>query len=192
VSHPVRIAVTDDLRRSRPTVLLRLLLVVPHYVWLSIWSWAALAVVVFEWLWALFAGRIDEDAHRWLARFLRYHVHVSAYVFLLANAWPRFDGRPGYAVDLEVDAAAPQSRGTVAFRAVLAIPAFVLASVLGTMLAVIAVAGWVVALALGRMPAGMEELGAYCLRYQAQAYAYLFLLTSRYPALSAPELRAGR
>ena len=26
---------------------------------------------------------------------------------------------------------------------------------------------------------------AYCLRYQAQTYAYLFLLTSRYPSLAS-------
>jgi hypothetical protein len=28
-------------------------------------------------------------------------------------------------------------------------------------------------------------LTAYCLRYQAQTYAYLFLLTSRYPSLAS-------
>jgi hypothetical protein len=31
----------------------------------------------------------------------------------------------------------------------------------------------------------MRDLIAYCLRYQAQTYAYLFLLTSRYPSLAS-------
>jgi hypothetical protein len=29
----------------------------------------------------------------------------------------------------------------------------------------------------------MRNLGAYCLRYEQQAYAYQFVLTSRYPSL---------
>ena len=40
-------------------------------------------------------------------------------------------------------------------------------------------------LALGRLPKGMRDLIAYCIRYQAQTYAYLFLLTSRYPSLAS-------
>jgi hypothetical protein len=31
----------------------------------------------------------------------------------------------------------------------------------------------------------MRDLMAYCLRYQAQTYAYLLLLTSRYPSLES-------
>ena len=37
------------------------------------------------------------------------------------------------------------------------------------------------ALALGRMPEGLRNLGAYCLRYSAQTYAYAYLLTDSYP-----------
>jgi hypothetical protein len=31
------------------------------------------------------------------------------------------------------------------------------------------------------MPEGMRNLGASCLRYSAQTYAYALLVTSRYP-----------
>ncbi len=34
------------------------------------------------------------------------------------------------------------------------------------------------------MSQGMRDLSAYCLRYQAQTCAYVFLLTVRYPSLS--------
>ena len=67
----------------------------------------------------------------------------------------------------------------------LVVPAYVFAAVLGTVAQVIAFAGWFVCLVLGRMPEGMRDLIAYCLRYQAQTYAYLFLLTSRYPSLAS-------
>jgi uncharacterized protein DUF4389/putative oligomerization/nucleic acid binding protein len=49
----------------------------------------------------------------------------------------------------------------------------------------VAVAGWFVCLALGRMPKGLRDLGAYCLRFNAQTSAYLLFLTDRYPALGS-------
>ena len=39
--HPVQLQLSDDGRRSRLTVFFRLLLVLPHLVWLSLWFVAA-------------------------------------------------------------------------------------------------------------------------------------------------------
>ena len=47
---------------------------------------------------------------------------------------------------------------------------------------------WFAALGTGRVPAGLRDLGAASLRYQAQAWAYALLLTPRYPD-SSPALR---
>jgi hypothetical protein len=88
-------------------------------------------------------------------------------------------------VDLEIDPPQPQRRFVTFFRVVLVIPAYVFATVLGTVAQVVAVIGWFASLVLGRMPKGMRDLMAYCLRYQAQTYAYLLLLTSRYPSLAS-------
>ena len=69
-------------------------------------------------------------------------------------------------------------------------PALLLASAYFGVTIVVAVLCWFVALATGRVPLGMRDLGAASLRYQAQTYGYVFLLTSRYPdsspALTAP------
>ena len=46
----MRLVVTDDLRRSRLTVLLRLLLGVPQLIWLYLWFWIFISVVVFNWI----------------------------------------------------------------------------------------------------------------------------------------------
>jgi hypothetical protein len=43
----------------------------------------------------------------------------------------------------------------------------------------------VVAIVLGRVPRGMRDLMAYCLRYQLQTTGYLMLLTDRYPSLAS-------
>ena len=71
------------------------------------------------------------------------------------------------------------------FRPVLALPALVVAYIFGLMVVYVALLGWFVALVIGRTPKGMRDLSAYCLRYQAQTFAYLFLLTSRYPSLAS-------
>jgi hypothetical protein len=185
VTHPVRFRVDDDLRRSRLTVFFRLLLAIPHLVWLTVWTYAIFLVLVFQWLATLFAGRMEEDVHGFIGRFARYNVHVYSYVFLVANPFPGFRGRAGtYPVDLELDPPQRQNRWTVLFRVVLAIPAYVFATVLGTVIYVVALLGWFAALALGRMPQGLRDLAAYCLRYQTQTYAYLMLLTQRYPSLA--------
>jgi hypothetical protein len=49
---------------------------------------------------------------------------------------------------------------------------------------VVALLGWFHCLVTGRMHGGMQDLSAWLLRYQVQTYAYLFLLTDRYPSLS--------
>jgi hypothetical protein len=182
--HPVRFVVTDDLRRSRPTVFFRLLLAVPHFIWSTIWMYTMFPVVAFQWLWVIGAGHMEKDVHRYMGRFLRYHVHVYAYVFLLANPWPIPNGRQGYPVDLEIDPPERQNRLTVIFRLILVIPAYIFMTVLGVVLYVIGFLGWFASLVLGRMPQGMRDLGAYCLRFQTQTYAYVLLLTPRYPSLA--------
>ena len=182
--HPVRLRIEDDLRRSRLTVLFRSLLAIPLVIWALIWANAMLGLYPVLWVMALFARLLDDDVHRFAARWVRYNTHLNAYLQLLANPYPRFFGRPNeYPLDVEVDEPEEQNRWTVAFRLVLAIPALVFASVLGTILFVVALTGWFASLALGRMPRGLRDLGAYCLRYQVQTYAYLFLLTPRYPRL---------
>ena len=45
----------------------------------------------------------------------------------------------------------------------------------------IAFLAWWYALATARMPEGMRNLGASCLRYSAQTYGFALLVTSRYP-----------
>ncbi len=184
--HPIRLVVTDDLRRWRTTVALRYLLALPHLLLLSAWTYVALAVGVVNWVITLVRGRTPLGVHEWLARLVRYQAHVYAYVYLVADPYPSFRGWPGtYPVDVAIDPPAPQSRLKTFFRIVLVIPAWVLAAVLGYVLAFVALIGWFVALAVGRYPKGFRDLSAYCLRYQAQTNGYLFLLTDRYPSLAS-------
>ena len=183
-AHPLRLQVNDDLQRSRLTVFFRLILFIPHAIWLYLWGIAAELAVVVAWIVALVTGRVPDGLHGFLAAYVRYLTQVTAYVTFVADPFPGFSGAPGYPVDLEVAPPAPQNRLVTLFRLLLAIPAFLVAGVLGFVLRVIAVLGWFACLALGRMPEGMRNLGSYCLRYEAQTNGYVFLLTEKYPSFS--------
>ncbi|HYY04423.1 MAG TPA: DUF4389 domain-containing protein [Gaiellaceae bacterium] len=181
--HPVRLVNNDDLQRSRVTVFFRLLLAIPHFVWLALWSVVASLAAFVGWFVAVFTGRLPDALHGFLARYVRYLTHVYAYYHLLSEPFPGFGGQPGYAVDLDVDAPQTQNRATVLFRLLLAIPAFLISYVLRGLMAALAFIGWFYALATGRMSEGIETLGNYALRYEAQTWAYTLLVTERYPSL---------
>ena len=67
---------------------------------------------------------------------------------------------------------------------VLAIPALVFLYALVYVLYAVAFVGGIIALVLGRYPRGLRDLSAYVIRFQAQTWAYLLLVTDRYPSLS--------
>jgi hypothetical protein len=184
-AHPISLVVTDDLNRSRLTVFFRYLLVIPHWIWLMLWGIAASLAAFVNWIATLVTGRSPEALHGFLASYLRYSVHVTAYLHFLADPYPGFTGAAGYPVDLRIAPPEPQNRLVTAFRWLLAIPAFIVAYVLGGLLGLLGFLGWFVCLALGRMPEGMQNLGAYCVRYTAQTAGYgFYVLTDRYPSFS--------
>jgi hypothetical protein len=184
--HPARLVVTDDLRRNRLTVFFRLILAIPHLIWFTLWTIAALFAGIANWAATLINGASPAGLHNFLAAYVRYSTHVTAYLYLVADPFPSFSGTPGYPIDVEIDPPQPQNRWVTAFRIILVIPAAILNQVLQYVVQIIGFLGWFVCLALGRMPQGMRDLSAYCLRFQAQTYAYAAILTDRYPSLSAP------
>ena len=179
----------DDRRRSRLTTFFRLFLTVPHMVWLLLWGIVAVFAVIGQWFFALATGRPAAPLHRFLAAYIRYQTHVGAFLFMVANPFPGFTGKPGYPVDVHV--APPGSAeplGHVLPRASSALPAFILNGALNTFLIASGVGGWFAALAIGRMPEGLRNAGAHALRYNAQVSAYGTLVTARYPFSGPPTL----
>jgi 2-(1,2-epoxy-1,2-dihydrophenyl)acetyl-CoA isomerase len=184
-SHPIHLVVTDDLKRWRLTVALRGLLVLPHWFVLAMWTYIALPVTVVNWFITLVRGRPSEGVHAWTSRFIRYQAHVYAYIYLVADPYPSFRGWPGrYPIDVAIAPPTAQARWKTLLRVILVIPAYVFATVLGYVLFLVAFLGGFYALATGRYPKGFRDLSAYCLRFQAQTYGYLFLLTDKYPTLA--------
>jgi Domain of unknown function (DUF4389) len=76
---------------------------------------------------------------------------------------------------------APQSRVTVLFRLLMAIPQLIVLWVLGIAAFVVTVIGWFGALFTGRLPVFAADFLTGYLRWLARVYAYLYLLTDVYP-----------
>jgi hypothetical protein len=215
-AHPIRLTVDDDLRRSRLTVFFRLLLALPHYVWILLWSIGVFFVTIVNWFATLALGRSPTWAHNFVAAYVRYSTHLYAYLYLAANPYPGFVGEPGsYPVDAEIDPPEPQRRLVTLFRIVLVLPALLLVSIIlgggpsggqsgrgegggdaemwgaavGGVAVAVAVFAWFASLVRGRMPSGFRDLIAWALRYGAQTYGYLLLLTDRYPSSNPFEPR---
>ena len=76
---------------------------------------------------------------------------------------------------------APQSRVTVLFRLLMAIPQLIVLWVLGIAAFVVTVIGWFGALFTGRLPVFAADFLTGYLRWLARVYAYLYMLTDVYP-----------
>src|ERR1700675_2663750 len=148
--HPIGLIDSDDLRRSRLTVFFRYPLAIPHFVWLVIWGIAAEIAVFIAWLVAMFTGRVQDGLQRYIAGYVRYSTRVNAYVLLMANPWPPFTNSRPYPLDVEIAPAAAQSRLTVFFRLLLAIPALLLSYIFRLVNTFVAFLTWFYALFTGR------------------------------------------
>jgi len=187
--HPVYlVGNADDLRFSRVTVFFRLPLAIPHLVWLALWTVVAVLAAIANWFATLVTGTPPAVLHRFLSRYVRYSLHVSAFLYLVANPFPGFVGEEGrYPIDLELPGPTRQNRWKTGFRIFLAIPAALVNGALGWGLGVAALLTWFVALFTGAAPWGLRNFSAYALRYGAQVNAYGFLLTEAYPHASPLE-----
>jgi hypothetical protein len=79
---------------------------------------------------------------------------------------------------------AAQNRWTVAFRIILAIPQFIVLSILFIAFFFVLVIGWFAALFTGRLPEWAHTFLGGVIRWYTRVSAYMFLLTDRYPPFS--------
>jgi Domain of unknown function (DUF4389) len=213
--HPVKLVVEDDLRRNRWTVFFRLILAIPHLIWVFLWTIATLFAAIAMWLATLVQGRPPTGLHRFMCAYVRYVTHLNAYLWLVGNPYPGFVGEEGeYPIDVRLPAPAPQSRWKTGFRIFLVVPALLLSTAFGgggnvryssggpsrsstysggggALATAVAVLGWFAILARGRMPKGLRDAGAYSAGYTAQMLAYLLFVTDRYPNADPTAMLAG-
>jgi Domain of unknown function (DUF4389) len=168
--------------QRRLTVFFRLLLLIPQFIALWLLGIVTFFAAIAAWCGALVLGRLPLWAARYLAGYVVYATRVYASLYLLVDRYPPFSfTAPGWPVQVELRPGGPLNRLAVFFRVILAIPAFIVASVVGTGWSALSFFCWLVVLVLGRMPESLFEATAAILRYSLRVSAYFLMLTPAYP-----------
>ena len=183
-TYPVAYTQDPPETRNRLTVFFRLICVIPHVILAFFYGIAFFLAVVVAWFAIVFTGRWPAGLYDFATGFLRFSARLYAYLYLITDVYPPFDGgeHPEYPVQLVI--APPKesySRAKAFFRAILAIPIYIVQYVFSIWLFVVAVALWIVAVITGRTPAGLTEAMRMPMAFYLRANAYFYLVTEDWP-----------
>jgi Domain of unknown function (DUF4389) len=177
----ILVAYAEPSRQNRLTVLVRVLLAIPHLITLIVLGLIGFFVLVISWFAALIMGRLPGGFARYLAGLLRWSARVYAYLFLLTDEYPPFElADSDYPVRVSL-APGRLNRLAVLFRIILIIPAGIVLNALLSGLFVALVVVWLIVLIMGRMPVTLYRSVAVAHRAWARYTGYSYLLTATYP-----------
>jgi hypothetical protein len=178
----ILLAFAEPAGQRRLTVLVRIILAIPHLIVLYVLSIASEVVALICWFAALFTGRLPGGLADFQVGYLRWLTRFSAYLFLLTDVYPPFEfAEADYPVQLRAEPG-PLNRLAVLFRIILVIPAVIVSAVLGYGLSFpVLFVAWLIVLITGRMPQPLHEALAAALRYHVRVTGYFLMLTARYP-----------
>ena len=88
---------------------------------------------------------------------------------------------PAYPFGLDVDAPSPQSRLTVLFRLLLAIPHILIVSVLSYALGLVTFIAWFAIVFTGKYPSGMLGFAVNIQHWATRSAGYIYLLSGAFP-----------
>lgn len=185
--YPVRYTAAHVEDHSRLSTFFRLLLVLPHLIVLLVWELGVFFTVIAAWFALLFTARHPQGVYAFHARFLRYSTRVNAYLYLVTDDYPAFDGRPddGYAIQVVIAPPAERyNRWKTGFRIILFIPVYLLLYAMALVAQTGALCSWFVIVSLGRLPKGLQDVTDLGLNYQARATAYLMLMVESWPPIA--------
>ncbi len=119
----------------------------------------------------------------WNLEVARFTTRINAYLLLLRDDYPSTDERQAVTVDIDYpDAQNDLNRVLPLVKWFLAIPHYIVLSVLGAAGVVVVVLGWFAVLFTGALPMWMFRFLEGMMRWGLRVTAYAFLLTTdRYP-----------
>ena len=126
---------------------------------------------------------------RWWFDFMlalsRFSARIGAYLLLLRDDYPATDEHQAVHLDIAYPDVTQLNRVLPLFKWLLAIPHYIVLSLLSVAAVVIAVVSWVAILATGQQPKWAFEFLEGLMRWGWRVTAYAFLLTTdRYPPFS--------
>lgn len=181
---PILLSYGGPQPQRRWTILIRLILAIPHIVILAFFGVAVFFIVIIGWFASLVMGELPIFCRDLITGYLLWYTRVSAYLLLLTDVYPPFSvgEEPGYPVRIAIPPATTLNRLAVFFRIILVIPASIIAQVIGGyFLFLLAFVGWIVSLVAGELPPAMYQVFAAVIRYETRLFGYFTMVTPEYP-----------
>ncbi|HWH93931.1 MAG TPA: DUF4389 domain-containing protein [Baekduia sp.] len=175
-------------QRSRLTTFFRYLLAIPHFVVLMVWGILGFFALVAAWFALVITGRYPQGLYDFIGGLLRYGTAVGGYAGLLTDKYPPFGpDTDDYPVHLKLPGPLPEyNRLHAAFRLITAIPPYIIAYAMGIVWQLGAFLSWFAIVVLGKQPKGLQDMIVLGMSYQQRAYAYILLLTEKWPPFLDP------
>lgn len=169
--------------RNRMTVAFRIIWAIPHLIVSQVWGYLAEILGAIQWVIVLFTGQRNEGIFNLQRSFFEYYARVLSYVDLLHDEFPPFGTEAG-SVPVRTSVSFEQSanRLTCALRLIWAIPALIIAAVLGAAGFVVVVISWFAIVITGSQSSSMWDFVRRVLRYLLRTQAYMLLMTDTYPS----------
>ncbi|HKB12286.1 MAG TPA: DUF4389 domain-containing protein [Vicinamibacterales bacterium] len=202
--YPVVVTIEPQYRdRDRLTVGLRLLLAIPHMIFVGtvglsfaarngardftsvggetgLLGGVAWLLAVVSWFTIVISGVHINVVRRYTRFYLRWRVRALAYMMLLVDGYPPFGDGP-YPVALTLVETEARDRLSVGLRILLAIPHFIVLFFLVCAWWVTSLVSWLLILFTGEYPQGLYNFGAAVLRWLIRVEAYVLLMVDEYP-----------
>lgn len=182
-NYPLKFFVAYKERQSRLKTFFRLIIAIPWILWLYIWGIAFSVVVVIAWFVIVFTAKWPGELFNFAVKFMRYQARVMAFVLLLTDKIPPWNGRPDEAYGLTYEAVGKErySRPKTGFRMILVIPLSALAYGLQLYLGIFHFLAWWALLFTGRMPRWCYQPIADAMAWYQRMQAYSNLIVEKFP-----------
>jgi hypothetical protein len=171
-------------QRSRLTTFFRLILAIPPFIVAAVWGFLALFAVIGAWFALVVTGRYPAPLYEFVGGLMKFTTAVHGYAALLTDEYPPFSSdTDNYPVHLILPPPKAQySRLHAAFRFITAIPVYIIIYAMNIVWEIGSLLAWFAIVILGRQPKGLQDMIVLGLSYQQRGYAYMLLLTEKWPS----------
>lgn len=183
--YPVLYQAQVSEQRNRATVFFRLLLAIPHMLYITLLSIALVVTVPVTWLVLVITARYPRGLYDFHAGWLALYARLAAYIALQTDKYPGWGLGDDASYPVRVHVARPQevySRWKVLLRYPLSIPFSLVAQAYGIVTFVIALLAWFMAVFTGKTSIEFHRLINWGLAANVRVTAYgVLMLTDEWP-----------
>jgi hypothetical protein len=175
-------------------VLVRSILLIPHYILLLLIGIIAALLTLVTWIPVLFLGRFPGWGYRWIGGLMGWYIRVQAYLELLTPTYPPFSlSGESHPVTVRFDEGVRINRFWgipligLMVRWIILIPHYIVLWFLAILAGFLVAFSWVPVLILGRQADVIYSIVGGFNRWWFRVLAYQMLMVDRYPPFSLGE-----